>query len=124
MLLLLGITWLGFQIAFWTDWDKLPSRKIFAAPITFSAHLFVLSTWTLVWLFFWKQFFGQRCRWPAFAICLLAAVVAELSQRFLHGHVPDWFGFFYNLAGVLLGACVFERFFGAERAFAIAQAKE
>lgn len=121
LLALCGVTLLGFQVAYWTDWDKLPSRKLFAAPITFSAHLFVLGSWTLAWLFFWKQFFGQRTRGLALAVCILAAITAELMQHFLHGHKPDWFGFSYSMAGVLLGACVFERFFGPEKVFAIAQ---
>jgi hypothetical protein len=119
LLALLGVTLLGFQVAYWTDWDKLPRRKIFSAPINFTAHIFVLSSWTLAWLYFWKQFFGQRTRGLALAVCILAAITAELLQNFLHGHRPDWIGFGYNIAGVALGACLFERFFGPEKVFAV-----
>jgi hypothetical protein len=122
-LILLGVTCLGFQVAYWTDWDNLPSRKLFSAPINFTAHIFVLSSWTLAWLYCWKQFFGLRSRALAFAVCLLAAIMAELLQHFLHGHRPDWIGFGYNVGGALLGACVFERFFGPEKAFAVIDPK-
>jgi magnesium-transporting ATPase (P-type) len=118
LLFLCWATWL-VQFAFWRDWDNFPVWKPLAASATFAAHLFVLGTWTLAWLVFWKQFFGEHLRSIGFAICLSVAIISCLLPHFLQAHAPDWFSLSCGLTGVFLGACLYERFFGLHRAFAI-----
>ena len=102
--LLGGATLFGMLAAQWTRTDQLPATIHWLWIYGLLAHILVLSLWTVAWMFFWRDGLRRRGgRLFGWAIPLAAAAAAELVQKYLPGHFPDWMGFFYNLAGVSLG---------------------
>lgn len=117
ILLLLAVV-TAFQVAWWTELYNASGHSLFAA-LMYTARVLLLGAWTLVGLLFWKEFIGECSRSVGFAFCLSGAILAELLQHSLHPQTPDGFGLLCNLAGVLAGACLYERFVGPHRAFAV-----
>jgi hypothetical protein len=106
----LPVVWLvcatvfGLLIAQLTRSDKLPADVHWHWTYCMAAHVSVLGIWTGAWGGFWRGAFGTRHKffWQ-WNVPLAMAVIAELVQKFLPGHIPDWVGLGYSATGVAIG---------------------
>ena len=73
-------------------------------------HIAVFVPWTLILSATWRR----TLRWsPSLAgeltVAAIAAVLAEVVQTWLPGHIPDWQGLSAGLAGVALAGAILWR---------------
>jgi hypothetical protein len=100
---LTAATLFGAAMAVLTRSDVLPKDTLLNKPMLCLLHALVLGLWAAGWMNFWKHALNARGgRGFGIFVALVAAIAAELIQRWLPGHVCDLLGMTCNLAGALL----------------------